>query len=576
MRSAVICLLVCLLAVSQSQAAISKLKQLQQLIDNRSQKMPEELAQDLMSRLSQDEVQDLVEKANFNKMRRELGHEEAVSQRGMHTQTYSAPCTNPPLNPNAVLNNNQDIIPPTEYVVTVRGTRVCNFDPHGISADEMYTSFGIRIPYSLVAADGTGRRTCYTDLCPAKRDDVHRLNAQRANLWGIAVSVYAANNISMPYLDMPVTEGRHPLEIWLNGFADFFLEYIRWYDHIVTDQVCVRMVDYHGGDITFNPFADAATIIQQRVNDANFGIQLAIQENESGTGSFFAGHIDESKVIVSGHSYGGLAAVVVGAGSATFGIPRNPYVKFVKAMDPTLSSLPYSDLARFNLPYLGLYSQDALAFQGIIRLRNANQNPINHAFYIKDSVHQQYQINDCALSQVVRQTGDVVNSFGWAFPGDYNARYCVPDECFPGDTATFAPLEDLYNSATFLLKIWNDAFVFDQVVDRLALTAVGVDIIQNAGRVKNNFVYIGPKKVGNCTWDGASTAIQTNRVEAFYHPYSSSGDIYDPYLYPGGPFELLTDCDAPCEYFCVNTTIDGKAAKQIIQPTVEEYETYHS
>jgi len=529
-----------------------------------------------------EEFQTRNRKAQFNQLRHDKGHdaavihfnEEALQQlrpEGMHLQNAGEiDCTNPPLGDQSILNNDQDVLDDDEYVVTTRHPSDirCFFNATGRGADETHVFMGFQIPYPLVAPDGTGRRICFTDLCPARRADVRRYNAQRASLWNIDASYFAANNMSMPYVGLPVAGDKKPLLVEANGLWDFMLEYIRWYDHIVTAGVCVRMIDYHPGDYTFDPNGGEFTILQERANDINNALDLALVEAAT-EGSFFSGQIDTTKIGCTGHSDGGSACMMLAVGDSIRNVAVNNKFTFIITQDGAQWEHPYSDIAKLNMPVLQLNSQDELAYMGIIRVRQANQHPVREAFYTVDSVHQHYQINDCALSQLARQNGAVVNSFSWVFPGVWYAKYCAPDVCSPIDTQPYINSESHYNIVSFYTRNWINGYIQNDIVAKLVFNDVAVELIQRHNFLGAPFVHIGPQKCGNSNWDGSSTALQVQRTAWFYAFYSSSSASTSFYYFTNSEIPyIFFDCAVYCPFWSNEATSDGEPTQQIVQPTL--------
>lgn len=579
-------LLACLLATAKSSTPLERLRE---RINERPQSLSQTLAEQTLSSMSEREQNQMAWKIEHNRLRKEKGLEEAnrihnervlknleranrLQEMRVQSGHSSVPinCSAPPLNPTQALNEKWDILNDGEYVITTRSDKVYHVDPNGISADEEFTFMGIRIPYSLLGPGGVGRQISFTDLCPSHKSNVHP-NAQRAHLWGIDPDVWERHNGTRIYVNLPVAEGLHPLWVWVNGFWSSFPEYIRLLRYVITSGSCVRMIDYHPGDHSFDYVTEYLTILQQRAKDVTFAINLAKAENQLPAGSsFFAGRLDTTKIVLSGHSYGGLITTSLAGGNSLLGIERNTDITHIVAMDPTSSFMPYSDMLNINVPYIGFFSQYVVAFQGIVRLHNAVQNSFNHGYMIENSVHQQYQIQDPIMSEIVRETGDVVNSFGWHVPGYYYPDYAIPDVCSPFNTASFVNLQDMYNVITFFLQGFVDAVFHAKRSALNYFTPLGNAVLQTASRLKAPFIHYGPEKVGNLEWLGAETAVQLNRGEDFYFASSSwSISSYNSYLY----YTAEVDCDAPC-LFCgtQGTYSNGQPSIQIIQCPLEMLE----
>lgn len=485
-------------------------------------------------------------------------------------QSVSSPCIDPTFSPTASLDSSKDAIQPGEFAVTTRSTLVCHVDPDGYSTDaELYTLYGFPVPWSQTGSDGTGRKVCYYDFCPTLRSTAS--NYRKADLFNIPAALFEEFNMSVPVVDAPVIDGKLAFIIVANGYGDNFLEYYRYYMALVLKgNVCARMIAQHPGDFTLNPFSDTEIIMTERVNDINYGIDLALNEAYNQHGSFFYGHIDRNKVICAAHSLGGAACIATNVGSSLYNISPNHHVKGLMLQDPSTFIFPYADLKKLNIPSLTIDSQNALSTQGIIRNRNANKNPINHSFYTKYSVHQMFQINACLLSQLSVAGGYVNNSFGWAFAGDYSVAYCVSKDCLPETTHQYGALQGHFNATISYSSLWLEAYFYDDERAQEAFSNDKIEEVQQSGALGIDFVHVGPEKCGNCTWVNVTSAIETNRDEFFYATYYSSSSDFIDFLFTSNPLLVYyTDCSENCPYTCIENIHNGKNASEIIQATPE-------
>ena len=471
------------------------------------------------------------------------------------------------LSPNAILNDNLDTVPDGPYAVGHR--QVSHFDPNGISANEPNSFFGFAFPFPT-QINGAGRQTGYDDFYPVLPQNIHP-RTPLSNLWGIPSVLWQKYNMTMPYEGVRLASDQsHPVLIVPNGFWDISLEYMRWGRKLASYGVYVRHIQYHGGDYTFNALTQRNVILTQRTNDVNFGIQMLLAENNDPSSPIY-GLIDTDSIGCMGHSYGGSACLAANIGNAEYGISPNPLVQHLILLDPSGAPFEYAaDLAKLNVPLLGLYAQADLSEQGIIRIRNANVNDFNSALFTPDSVHQMNQVNDCALSLLAIQTGAVANSFGWAFPGHMYAHYCAPATLTPGDTAPFAALQDFYNIQSFWMRAYvkaamNEHNPLESFIYRRQFRVQSVEALQRTNLLAP-FVYLGPQKCGNLTWVSVTTPLAVQRGDDFYHPGSSSISYSDAYI--ENPI-VFTDCAAVCPFWGIaGTYSNGNASIALIQPSL--------
>ena len=122
---------------------------------------------------------------------------------------------------------------------------------------------------------------------------------------GISFSAAAAQE------NAPVADGRHPLVIWSHGRTGMRHNYSLLCEALAARGYIVISSD-HPGDTLFDWMlgnnVDDITNDRQRLGDVRFLIDCALG---SGTevAPWLAGHVDDARIAVGGHSYGGLTAL---------------------------------------------------------------------------------------------------------------------------------------------------------------------------------------------------------------------------------------------------------------------------
>jgi predicted dienelactone hydrolase len=159
-------------------------------------------------------------------------------------------------------------------------------------------------------------------------------------------SAHAQRNVA-------AAEGAFPFVIFSHGYGGIANQSLDLCERLASHGFVVASPAHTGNtaEDDFNgtsvPRAEAAA---DRVHDVTTLIDVFTSETSAS--EVLAGHVDASKVGVTGHSFGGYTSLVSVTGHATLGLPADPRVSAIAPICPDSSEFTDAELSEVTVPVL--------------------------------------------------------------------------------------------------------------------------------------------------------------------------------------------------------------------------------
>ncbi|MFQ5479012.1 MAG: alpha/beta hydrolase family protein [Candidatus Binatia bacterium] len=188
---------------------------------------------------------------------------------------------------------------------------------------------------SRLDVSGTGSRPVTVEVYyPSTEAAIEGVPREEVRILGFRIAVVPA------YRDVAIAPGTYPLVIFSHGNFGIRTQSFFFAAHLASHGYIVVSPDHHG-----NTFLDALDGIEDpdvaanRPLDMSFLLDEFLSFNQT-PGDFFENSIDPARIGASGHSFGGLTALLLAGGDTGFGAATDTRVA---AIFPQAPAAPFED-----------------------------------------------------------------------------------------------------------------------------------------------------------------------------------------------------------------------------------------
>lgn len=269
---------------------------------------------------------------------------------------------------------------------------------------------------------------------------------------GYSLSGIATLNSDLAHEGAPVSSaGGRPLVIFSHGSGGIAIQSVHLMEQLASHGFVVVAPSHTGNtqaDSTAVPPTSVsnAQALLDRVPDVTFVIDHMLALDGT-IGDPFEGRIDETKIGVAGHSFGGFTALAVKGGYQ--GIPPDARVGAIMPIAPSASTMSDAELGNVAVPTLFMTgTSDPLLAEEVRDAGLVQASPANYRADVIGAVHTHFA-NICDIANVLIAAGFQPSSWSMIGAGALIAPYndtCIPP-AFPIAEAT--RLQNLYATAFF-------------------------------------------------------------------------------------------------------------------------------